>query len=132
MNAKRCHARKALFCGIALFVAACGPRPLRSRTGSLVQRGRASWYGERHHGRRTASGERFDMHDYTAAHRRFPFGTRLRVTNLRNGRQVVVRVNDRGPFGGGRIIDVSYAAAKSLGMVSAGSARVLVEVVSFP
>ena len=86
--------------------------------------GKASWYGRQFHGRTTASGEPFDMFTLTAAHRTLPFGTRVRVTNLETGRSVVVRVNDRGPFAAARIIDVSYAAAKALGMVGAGVARV--------
>jgi rare lipoprotein A len=81
-----------------------------------VQRGKASWYGAGHHGRRTASGEVFSSNGMTAAHRSLPFGTRLRVTNERTGHSVVVRVNDRGPFGGGRVIDVSRAAAVAIGL----------------
>jgi peptidoglycan lytic transglycosylase len=92
--------------------------------------GMASWYGEPFHGRFTANGERYDMHAYTAAHRLYPFGTRLRVTNLENGRSVTVRVNDRGPFVRGRIIDLSLAAATDLGMVPNGTARVRLERVS--
>ncbi len=92
------------------------------------QEGLASWYGKKFHGRTTASGERYDMHALTAAHRTLPFGTRVRVTNLANGRRVVVRINDRGPFIRGRIIDLSYAAARQVGMVQAGVARVRVEV----
>jgi rare lipoprotein A len=86
----------------------------------LTQTGRASWYGHAHHGRRTASGERFDMHALTAAHPTLPFGTRLRVVNLANDRQVRVRVNDRGPWVAGRILDLSYAAARALGAINAG------------
>jgi rare lipoprotein A len=86
--------------------------------------GFASWYGQRHHGRSTASGERYDMHRLTAAHRTLPFGTRLRVTSVENGRSVVVRVNDRGPHVAGRLLDLSYAAAKTLGMVGDGVTRV--------
>jgi rare lipoprotein A len=82
--------------------------------------GRASWYGAFHHGRRTASGEIFDMHALTAAHRTVPLGTRLRVTNLSNGRSVELRVNDRGPAIPGRILDVSRRAAALLGAVDAG------------
>ena len=82
--------------------------------------GRASWYGEAHHGLLTASGERYDMHSLTAAHRSLPFGTRLRVKNLTNGEVVEVRVNDRGPVVPGRILDLSYAAARKLGAVGAG------------
>jgi peptidoglycan lytic transglycosylase len=86
--------------------------------------GLASWYGQQHHGRRTASGELYDMNKLTAAHRTFPFGTRLRVTNVENGRNVVVRVNDRGPHVDGRILDLSQQAATTLGMIEAGVARV--------
>jgi len=89
-----------------------------------VQVGTASSYGAEFQGSRTASGERFDEHALTAASRSFPIGSRLRVTNLANGRAVVVRVNDRGPFARGRVIDVSYAAARALGMIGRGTARV--------
>jgi rare lipoprotein A len=90
--------------------------------------GFASYYAREHDGRRTASGEIFDMQAMTAAHRSLPFGTRVRVTNLENGRQVVVRVTDRGPFRKGRIIDVSYAAARVLGLIGPGVAKVRVDV----
>jgi rare lipoprotein A len=88
------------------------------------QVGLASFYAREHHGRRTASGERFDMHAMTAAHRTLPFGTRIRVTNMDNGRRAVLRVNDRGPFRKGRILDVSYAAARTLGFARRGVARI--------
>ena len=88
--------------------------------------GTASYYADEHHGRRTANGERFDMNAMTAAHPTLPFGTRVRVTNLANGREVVVRVNDRGPFVKARIIDLSYAAARKLGFAARGTARVRV------
>jgi rare lipoprotein A len=87
-----------------------------------AQSGMASWYGPGFQGRRTASGERFNTGSYTAAHRSLPFGTRVRVTNVRNGQSVVVRINDRGPFAGGRIIDLSKASARAIGM--GGTARV--------
>ena len=86
--------------------------------------GVASYYGRRFHGRRTASGERFDMHAMTAAHRTLPFGTLVEVTNPRNGRSVTVRINDRGPFHGGRVIDVSRAAATELGLIQRGHGTV--------
>ncbi|MFV3411415.1 septal ring lytic transglycosylase RlpA family protein [Pseudomonas nitroreducens] len=89
--------------------------------------GTASYYGKAHHGKRTASGERFNQNALTAAHRTLPFGTRVRVTNLDNDRSVVVRINDRGPFGRGRIIDVSKAAAEQLNMLRTGTARVRLE-----
>lgn len=88
-------------------------------------RGMASWYGGRFHGRRTASGELFDENALTAAHPTLPFGARVRVRSLSNGREVVVRINDRGPHVKGRIIDLSRAAASALGCVQAGTARVV-------
>ncbi|MEB3282651.1 MAG: septal ring lytic transglycosylase RlpA family protein, partial [Lyngbya sp.] len=90
--------------------------------------GWASWYGPGFHGRLTANGERFNQYEMTAAHRSLPFGTTVRVTNTNNGRSVVVRINDRGPFSGGRIIDLSVAAAEAIGMISSGVAPVKVEV----
>ena len=87
--------------------------------------GQASYYGAKHHGKRTASGERFDMNDLTAAHPNLPFGTRLTVHNPRNGRSVTVRVNDRGPHTGRRIIDLSRAAAKAIGLVGVGTGTVV-------
>jgi rare lipoprotein A len=90
--------------------------------------GKASWYGEPHHGRKTASGEIYDMSKLTAAHRTLPMGTRVRVTNVANGRSVVVRINDRGPFKDGRIIDLSRAAAHELGVRGAAIFTVRLEV----
>lgn len=91
--------------------------------------GMASFYSQGDDGGSvTATGERFNHHAMTAAHRTLPFGTRVRVTNLRNGRSVVVRINDRGPFTGGRIIDLSRGAAKAIGMINSGVARVRLEV----
>jgi rare lipoprotein A len=101
----------------------------QSETLLARMRGRASWYGYRFHGRTTASGERFNAGAYTAAHRSLPFGTRVRVTNLRNGQSVVVRINDRGPYVGGRVIDLSKAAARAIGMVYSGTAPVRMEVI---
>ncbi|MBW0235497.1 MULTISPECIES: septal ring lytic transglycosylase RlpA family protein [Pseudomonas] len=89
--------------------------------------GTASYYGARHHGKRTASGEPFNQNALTAAHPRLPFGTRLLVTNLSNKKSVVVRVNDRGPYTRGRIIDVSRKAAQQLGMLRSGTAKVRVQ-----
>jgi rare lipoprotein A len=93
------------------------------------QVGMASYYGKKFHGRKTANGERFDMNKLTAAHRSYPFGTVLQVTNLRNNKQVKVRVNDRGPYVGSRVIDLSKQAAKELGFVSSGVTKVKIEVV---
>lgn len=97
-----------------------------------VETGTASWYGEDFHGKPTASGEPYNMYGATAAHKTIPLGCKVRVTNLDNGHQVVVPVNDRGPFVGDRIIDMSYGAAKELGMVDSGLARVRVEVLDMP
>ncbi|MGE8496258.1 MAG: septal ring lytic transglycosylase RlpA family protein [Pseudomonas sp.] len=89
--------------------------------------GKASYYGARHHGNKTANGERFDQNALTAAHRNLPFGTRVQVTNLNNGKSVVVRINDRGPFAKGRIIDLSRRAAEQIDMIRAGIVPVRVE-----
>ncbi len=91
-----------------------------------IDRGMASWYGQKFHGRRTASGEPFDMNALTAAHKTLPFGTQVRVRHARTGREVVVRINDRGPHVGGRIIDLSHAAAAAIGLVQTGVAPVVV------
>ena len=96
---------------------------------TTVLRGRASWYGSYFQGRRTTSGERFNRFAYTCAHKTLPFGTRLRVTNVKNGKSVVVRVSDRGPYRHQRIIDLSEVAAKPLGIVECGAATVVAEVV---
>jgi rare lipoprotein A len=98
-----------------------------TRVGPFQQRGVATWYGKRFHGKATSSGETYDMYRMSAAHPILPIPSYARVTNLANGRTVIVRVNDRGPFHKERIIDLSYAAATKLGYVAAGSARVLVE-----
>jgi len=96
-----------------------------------AERGVASWYGERFHGRPTSSGEPYDMYALTAAHRTLPIPTYVRVTNLANGRSLVVRVNDRGPFSDpdSRLIDLSYAAAQQLDMVGEGTANVRIEAI---
>jgi rare lipoprotein A len=104
--------------------------PMRDARGYREQ-GVASWYGRKFHGRRTATGERYDMYAMTAAHKTLPLPSYARVTNLDNGRAVVVRVNDRGPFLHGRLIDLSYAAAAKLGIVGSGTGRVEVAAV-FP
>ncbi|MCO5063742.1 MAG: septal ring lytic transglycosylase RlpA family protein [Rhizobiaceae bacterium] len=91
-----------------------------------AQCGKASWYGPGFHGRSTASGERFNQSSMTAAHKSLPFGTKLRVTNKRNGKSVVVRVNDRGPYIRGRMLDLSKGAASQIGMVRSGSASVCI------
>ena len=101
------------------------PLDLTESLEAEVGRGRASWYGSKFHGRRTSSGERFDMNDLTAAHATLPFGTQVRVRNVTNGREVVVRINDRGPRLRDRIIDLSKAAAAALGFQKAGEAPVV-------
>lgn len=92
--------------------------------GVPLERGIASWYGPKFNGRMTASGERYDMNELTAAHPSLPFGTRIGVRNTRTGREVIVRVNDRGPYSKNRIIDLSYAAAREVGVVGPGTASV--------
>jgi rare lipoprotein A len=101
-------------------------RPTHGQPGP--EAGIASYYAEAHQGRRTANGERFDMHALTAAHRTLPFGTRVKVTSLDNGRSVVVRINDRGPYIKGRVIDLSKAAARELRFLDRGTTRVRLEV----
>ena len=96
---------------------------------NAYQVGVASYYGEKFHGRKTANGETFNMYKLTAAHRVLPLGTMIRVTHLTNGRRVVVKVNDRGPFIEGRVLDLSFAAALELEMVSAGTAEVMIEII---
>lgn len=104
--------------------------PPRVPSASLVQVGVASWYGPGFHGKRTANGEVYNQYDLTAAHPTLPLGSRVMVTNLATRQSVEVRVNDRGPFVGGRIIDLSYAAARSIGVYEPGTARVRVEVLA--
>ncbi|MPZ78677.1 MAG: septal ring lytic transglycosylase RlpA family protein [Deltaproteobacteria bacterium] len=94
---------------------------------TLLETGLASWYGPRFHGKLTASGEVFNQEKFTAAHRTLPWGSRVKVINLANGKSVEVRINDRGPFAKGRVIDVSRAAARALGMVQSGITTVRIE-----
>jgi len=125
-----------------MFEVTCSPAPKyrakrsgKQRTSRSVQTsgayqiGGASYYAKKFHGRKTANGEIFDMYAMTAAHRKLAFGTNVRVTNLGNGMSVVVRINDRGPFVKGRIIDLSYGAAKKIGLVQSGTAKVKLEIV---
>lgn len=97
-----------------------------------LQRGMASWYGANHQGKRTASGEKFNMNALTAAHRTLPMNSVVKVKSLSTGKTVLVRINDRGPFAQGRIIDVSKAAAQKLGFIKRGTDRVEIDVVSTP
>ncbi len=108
------------------------PAPTTPAVTGYVEEGIASWYGVPFHGRRTANGETFDMEKRTAAHRTLPFDTIVRVTNLKNGRQTDVRINDRGPFVEGRILDLSLAAARALDMVVDGVVPVRIEVLDGP
>jgi rare lipoprotein A len=95
-------------------------------SGREITRGMASWYGEPFHGRRTASGEIFNMNELTAAHKTLPFGTRVRIRHAHTGKEVTVRINDRGPFTKGRVIDLSRAAAAAIGLVQTGVGPVVV------
>ena len=99
---------------------------------TIGQLGTASWYGDPFHGRVPANGEIYNMYELTAAHRALPFGTQIRVTNLKNDRSVTLRVNDRGPYVPGRFLDVSYGAAYQLNFVGSGLAEVRVELIRFP
>jgi rare lipoprotein A len=95
-----------------------------NKSGKHIQKGIASWYGPGFHGKRTASGEKFDTHDMTAAHRTLPFGTKVRVVNRRTGKSVVVRINDRGPYAHGRVIDLSKASAQAIGITGVGAVEI--------
>lgn len=120
-----------LFSAAALLqLAGCASERYARPSQGEVQRGLASWYGPKFHGRPTASGEIYDMHGLTAAHRELPLGTVISVKNLDNDKTVQVRVNDRGPFVRGRVLDLSYGAAQELGMVELGLAKVEIRVVS--
>ncbi len=131
--------------GVGLLASGCAPSVARAERGeqtralatpttvtSYQQAGLASWYGPGFAGRRTANGEIFDPSQLTAAHRELPFNTLVRVTNDRNGRSVVVRINDRGPFKGARIIDLSRASAEAIEMVGSGVAYVKLDVLTLP
>ncbi len=96
---------------------------------NFQQTGNASWYGPGFHGKKTANGERYNMYAMTAAHKTLPLGTKVQVTNLSNGKKIIVRINDRGPFHGGRIIDLSKTAAKKLDIIKSGFAKVHIKTV---
>lgn len=96
---------------------------------NFQQIGTASWYGPGFHGKKTANGEVYNMHAMTAAHKTLPLGCKVQVTNLRNGKKIVVRINDRGPFHGGRVIDLSKTAAKKLGMLNSGHTKVHIKII---
>lgn len=90
--------------------------------------GMASWYGIQHHGKKTASGEIFDMYALSAANKTIPLGTKVKVTNLKNGKEISLRITDRGPYAKGRILDLSYEAAKQLDMIKSGEAKISIEI----
>lgn len=117
---------------MAIIAPSCAPYQARRQPIHYKAHGKASWYGPGFAGRKTASGERFDPRSLTAAHRTLPFGTTVRVTNTDNGKSVVVRINDRGPYTGKRIIDLSKAAAREIGMLHAGTAGVEVVGIAGP
>ncbi|WP_302467592.1 septal ring lytic transglycosylase RlpA family protein [Pontibacter vulgaris] len=120
--------RKCFFLSF-LFILFIGfGQPVLAQNTDKTQTGTASWYGTKYHGRKTSSGERYNKNEMTAAHNGLPFGTKVKVTNLTNNKSVIVRINDRGPFKGERIIDVSEAAARQLSFRGAGLSRVKVEV----
>lgn len=129
------RALRSAIAAAALLAAGCsgGPAPEPGPVSvGWTQEGIASWYGDEFQGRPTASGERYDQEGMTAAHRHLPFGAWVRVENLDNGRQVLVRITDRGPFVEGRIVDLTRAAAREIGMLGPGTARVRLVVVDLP
>ena len=113
----------------AVIAAICAASVLSFSSAAYAQCGGASWYGPGFHGKTAASGETFNENAMTAAHRTLPFGTKVKVTNSRSGKSVVVRINDRGPFIRGRVLDLSKAAAQNIGMVRAGHAKVCYEII---
>jgi rare lipoprotein A len=131
-----CRIQLGLFFLILLIVQGCGGGPERTTHPAgypvgFVERGVASWYGPGFHGNKTANGEQYDMHQLTAAHRTLPLGSVVQVRSLTNDRAVTVRVNDRGPFAKGRILDLSLAAAQKLGMTGAGTDRIELRVIGY-
>jgi rare lipoprotein A len=111
---RRLFSSTAILAILAISLGAASNSPQKSKESKPYQVGKASWYGKQFHGRTTASGEQYDMFQFTAAHRQLPLGTWVKVTNVHNGRWVMVRVNDRGPVPESRIIDLSYGAAEML------------------
>ena len=137
LESKKVRRRIVLIALLLLCGAACGKKVAPKTAIGQNQRGLASWYGhgDGYHGKITANGERFDKNKLTAAHFNLPFGTKVRVHNLQNGRKVVVRINDRFPvetLRKGRIIDLSYGAAKELRMIRDGIVSVFLEIISLP
>lgn len=135
MKFKRSAVVAAALASSMLFASASHAQPAKQEAAEKIAvvktlSGAASWYGGKFHGRRTANGERYDMNKHTAAHKSLPFGTKVRVTNRINGKSVVVRINDRGPFVGNRIIDLSRGAAGAVDMIGTGVAPVIIEIMS--
>jgi rare lipoprotein A len=122
--------RKCFILTVIIFLFIGVSQPTFAQKNDKTQIGSASWYGSKYHGRKTSSGERYNKNEMTAAHKTLPFGTKVKVTNPANDKSVVLRINDRGPFVGNRIIDVSEAAARKLEIHSAGVAKVKVEVLN--
>ncbi|WP_299990159.1 septal ring lytic transglycosylase RlpA family protein [uncultured Pontibacter sp.] len=120
--------RKCFILTVIIFLFIGVSQPTFAQKNDKTQIGSASWYGSKYHGRKTSSGERYNKNEMTAAHKTLPFGTMVKVTNPANDKSVVLRINDRGPFVGKRIIDVSEAAARKLGIHATGVAKVEVEV----
>ena len=102
---------------------------IMERTATKISTGVVSWYGDKFHGRKTASGERYDKHELTAAHKSLPFGTKVKVTNIRNGKSVVVEINDRGPYAKSRVLDLSQAAFSEIGHTNTGVMKVEYEII---
>lgn len=127
---KELKIKKIIIFLLTVIMAAGACTTTKPSPGGPVQTGMASWYGPDFHGKKTSSQEIYNMYDLTAAHKTLPFGTRVMVTNLNNNRSVEVRINDRGPFVKGRVIDLSYAAARVIDMVGSGTAPVRIEVIN--
>ena len=131
----RTFMKPLLFVLLLLLLSGCAPLiqgKASQQTSAYDQVGNASWYGAKHHGRRTVTGKRFNMHDLTAASRTLPLNSYASVTNLSNDKTVVVKITDRGPFAKNRIIDLSYAAAKKLEFINKGVTRVRVRAIKKP
>ncbi|MER0239933.1 septal ring lytic transglycosylase RlpA family protein [Fulvimarina sp. MAC8] len=120
---------KTVLAAAVLAFASAGSTVVMTETAAAASAGgHASYYGKRFHGRTTANGEKFNMNAMTAAHKTLPFGTKVKVTNRNNGKSVVVRINDRGPYIGGRVIDLSRGAAAKIGMLNSGTANVSIDI----
>lgn len=130
MNFSKAAQVAALSLAVLLAPSTFSLNSIPSAVAASTQSGTASWYGPGFNGRSTASGEIFNMHDLTAAHKTLPFGSRVKVTNLSNGKSVIVRINDRGPYVHGRVIDLSHAAASKIDLIAPGTAAVQMDILS--